>query len=281
MKKKNIFLGLMIAGASFFALSSCDNKKDDNNTINSNEGTVEKTESSISFETNGGTPIDVQITEDGHVIKPENPSKESTAQYDYTFAGWYKDQLLTDPFDFDNDTVEGVTTLYAKWDSTVREYNVTFVSTDGNSTSQTVEYGANASFPSNPTKASDSNALYNFTYEFDGWYSADGIKYASDTQIQGDVVLTPRFKVKNVTLNTSTTSRTDVTSLINENNLTDVMSYTGYDMVTFFRKTHDLKASSPIIFTLLGVVKLRAALIGGYLMRVFVFRSISAPLSEE
>ena len=232
MKKKSIFLGLMIAGASFFALSSCGSKKDDANT---NEESVEKTESSISFETNGGTPIDVQITEDGHVIKPEDPSRESTAQYDYTFAGWYKDQLLTDLFDFDNDTVEGVTTLYAKWDSTVREYNVTFVSTDGNSTTQTVEYGANASFPTNPTKESDSNALYKFTYEFDGWYNADGVKFVSDTQIQGDVVLTPRFRVKKVTLNTATTTRTDVTSLINENNLTDVISYGGYDMVTFVK----------------------------------------------
>ena len=232
MKKKSIFLGLMIAGASFFALSSCNNKKDDSG--KSNEETVEKNESSISFETNGGTPIDVQVTEDGHVIKPADPSKESTEQYDFTFAGWYKDQLLTEPFDFENDTVNSTTTLYAKWDQTVREYTVTFVSTDGISTNQTVEYGSNATFPSTPTKGADSDALYKYTYEFDGWYDSNNTKYLSDTEVHGDVTLSPRFKVKTIQLNTTAASLSDVTNLVNDKYLSDVIAYEGYDMVTFF-----------------------------------------------
>ena len=232
MKKKSIFLGLMIAGASFFALSSCGNKKDDSG--KTDEETVEKTESSISFETNGGTPIDVQVTEDGHVIKPDDPSKESTEQYDFTFAGWYKDQLLTEPFDFDNDTVDSTTTLYAKWTETVREYTVTFVSTDGVETHQTIEYGSNALFPTTPTKAADSNALYKFTYEFDGWYDTNDTKYLSDTEIHGDVTLSPIFKVKTIQLNTTASSLSDVTNLVNDKYLSDVIAYEGYDMVTFF-----------------------------------------------
>ena len=242
MKKKSIFLGLLIAGASFFALSSCGSKKTDNNDSNKtsdsgdNGGNLVLTKPTVTFETNGGSSIaSLEVDEEGKITKPDNPTKESTAQYDFSFNGWFKDQLFAEPFDFDNDTISESTTLYAKWDETVREYEVTFTLPDGNSTTQTVEYGANPTFPTNPTKESDSNALYKFTYEFDGWYDANDVKYISDTPIQGDVVLTPKFKVKTISLNMSTTTKTDVTSLINENNLSDVMSYTGYDMVTFVK----------------------------------------------
>ena len=44
----------------------------------------------------------------------------------YGFAGWYKDEGLTQIWDFDADTVTGDVTLYAKW--TEDEYNVYFCS---------------------------------------------------------------------------------------------------------------------------------------------------------
>lgn len=41
---------------------------------------------------------------------PASPERDG-----YTFTGWYKDAGLTQPWNFDTDTVGGTTTLYASW----------------------------------------------------------------------------------------------------------------------------------------------------------------------
>ena len=41
---------------------------------------------------------------------PENPQRE-----DWYFAGWYADMDLKTMWDFENDTVQGNMTLYARW----------------------------------------------------------------------------------------------------------------------------------------------------------------------
>ncbi len=45
-----------------------------------------------------------------HVTLPENPQRE-----DWYFAGWYADMDLKTMWDFENDTVQGNMTLYARW----------------------------------------------------------------------------------------------------------------------------------------------------------------------
>ena len=48
----------------------------------------------------------------GDIIpRPTDPTAEG-----YRFAGWYKDAAYTEPWDFDNDTVQESLTLYAKWE---------------------------------------------------------------------------------------------------------------------------------------------------------------------
>ena len=58
-----------------------------------------------------GLPGAVAAGADGKVTEPETaPTLEG-----YTFGGWYKEAACTTLFDFDTDTVEEATTLYAKW----------------------------------------------------------------------------------------------------------------------------------------------------------------------
>ncbi len=66
----------------------------------------------VSFVGNGGSGVSggVQVLEGGKLDNTVEPEKEG-----YTFGGWYKDSDFSDAWDFDNDTVQEDTTLYANW----------------------------------------------------------------------------------------------------------------------------------------------------------------------
>ena len=76
----------------------------------------------VTFDLNGitGTAPETQkVAKDGKVTKPTDPTDQV-----HTFAGWYKTKdattgALSDPWDFDNDTVTADMTLYAKWTRTL------------------------------------------------------------------------------------------------------------------------------------------------------------------
>lgn len=80
----------------------------------------------ISFEANGGTPVNSQnnVEHGSLLVAPEPPTKVG-----HTFSGWYHDEALTQPWKFDTDKVSGAMTLYAKW--TPEVYTVRFVSNGG------------------------------------------------------------------------------------------------------------------------------------------------------
>jgi len=68
----------------------------------------------VTFESNGGTYVSPQtgMNLNDYVIRPTDPTKEG-----YRFLGWYlDDQTFLQGWDFDNDTIKGNTTLYAKWE---------------------------------------------------------------------------------------------------------------------------------------------------------------------
>lgn len=69
------------------------------------------TECVVSFQTSGGgnvTELNVQFGE--KLTRPKDPVREG-----YRFEGWYKDIHLTEKWDFEQDTVQGNMSLYAKW----------------------------------------------------------------------------------------------------------------------------------------------------------------------
>lgn len=66
----------------------------------------------VVFMSNGGSFVDAQsgIVYGGKAVRPENPTKSG-----YVFGGWYKDEALTEPWNFSEDVVTEYTWLYAKW----------------------------------------------------------------------------------------------------------------------------------------------------------------------
>lgn len=114
----------------------------------------------VAFDSNGGSAVDSQpIVNGGKVTKPADPTRA-----DYTFDGWYKNEALTEAWDFDNDTVSANNVLYAKWTPTSGEvtYIVTFNSNGGTDVaSQSVSSGGKVTKPADPTRTG---------YTFTGWY---------------------------------------------------------------------------------------------------------------
>ena len=76
----------------------------------------------VAFESNGGSAVETKRVEAGSLIEaPDRPSKEGLV-----FAGWYKDEALTQFFDFEHTAIEESMTLYAKWlEDTRFDYDLT------------------------------------------------------------------------------------------------------------------------------------------------------------
>ena len=68
----------------------------------------------ITFNSNGGTPVASKIVnEGGKASEPSNPTRVPAGYYD--FVHWYKDKALTKKWEFAADIVNADITLYAKW----------------------------------------------------------------------------------------------------------------------------------------------------------------------
>lgn len=111
----------------------------------------------VVFNSNGGSSVQTAIYSTGdQIIKPANPTLAG-----YMFAGWFKDNLLTMPWNFDVDTVTSNTTLYAKW--TPRVYSIVLKSNGGTAyTTRSYRYGTGCALPT-PSRSG---------YTFKGWYAS-------------------------------------------------------------------------------------------------------------
>jgi len=65
----------------------------------------------VTFQTNGGSELEDIVVQFGEKIpRPEDSKREG-----YELEGWYRDIHLKDAWDFEQDTVQGNMSLYAKW----------------------------------------------------------------------------------------------------------------------------------------------------------------------
>ena len=162
----------------------------------------------VTFNSNGGSAVASKASS-GFVARPTQPTKAG-----YEFAGWYKDEGLTEEFDFGS-KIAGDITLYAKWveqgqnngdsggnnqnqggdngqgqnqgdngqgnNQPPTEYTVTFESNGGSEVTN-IKTTSKITKPTDPTK--DNN-------RFDGWYSDSGLTqlFNFDSSITSDITL--------------------------------------------------------------------------------------------
>jgi uncharacterized repeat protein (TIGR02543 family) len=117
-------------------------------------------EHKVTFNSNGGTPVPMQIVETGEsAIAPKPPPTRKCDIFD----GWFTDTELLDPFIFGISTVDDDMVLYAKWTDNACIFDVTFDSDGGTPVAtEHIEEGGTAAEPPTPTRNCD---------KFDGWYS--------------------------------------------------------------------------------------------------------------
>lgn len=129
----------------------------------------------VAFNSNGGSAVSdyTNILANAKISQPSNPTKTG-----FTFGGWYKEDTLTNAWNFNTDTVKANTTLFAKWTAlTVDTFNVSFNTGGGTVIADiaNVVSGATISAPTPPTRAG---------YTFEGWYKnilATEWNFATDT----------------------------------------------------------------------------------------------------
>ena len=121
---------------------------------------------------------------------PEAPTKAATAEYTYTFDGWYN--AVEGGEKVEDFTVKGNATYYGRFTATKNRYEIKFVDGDGNQVdaTQTVEYGTAATAPATATKA----ATDKYTYAFDGWYTAaEGGEKVTDFTVKANATYYAHF----------------------------------------------------------------------------------------
>ena len=109
------------------------------------------------------------------IVKPDDPTKDATAQYSYTFIGWTPEIAA----------VTGDAVYRATYEPTVNQYTVTWKNADDTilETDKDVPYGTMPSFDgATPAKA----ATAQYTYTFAGWAPAVA-------SVTGDVTYTATF----------------------------------------------------------------------------------------
>ena len=122
----------------------------------------------VTFDSKGGTPIAPQFVMDGgQVIQPQNQTRDEEV-----ITGWYKDEGLSEKWDFITDTVDHLTTpsftLYAKWEE-MTQYTVYFNANGGgtNPSSMMVYVGDSFNLPTGA-------GLSKPGFTFGGWNTNDG-----------------------------------------------------------------------------------------------------------
>lgn len=120
----------------------------------------------VTFKDENGTTLKTETVGYGSKpTPPSNPTKADTAQWDYTFDGWYdaNGNKWTS-----STTITGATTFTARYTAVVQKYIVRWFNYDGTllETDTDVPYGTKPTYNgSTPTKAGNAE----HSYQFAGW----------------------------------------------------------------------------------------------------------------
>lgn len=151
----------------------------------------------VTWNANGGTvsPASTTKTHGSTLGTLPTPTRASTAEYSYTFAGWFTAanggiQISS------TTTVTGNVTYYAHWTATKRSYTATFNGNGGGTPSPssiTKEY--NTALGTLPTCTRTG-------YTFLGWYTASsgGTKISTTTVVTKDITYYAQWSINSYTL---------------------------------------------------------------------------------
>lgn len=151
----------------------------------------------VTWNANGGTvsPASVSKTHGSTLGTLPTPTRAATAEYSYTFAGWFTaasggTQISS------TTTVTGNVTYYAHWTATKRSYTATFNGNGGSTPSPssiTKEY--NTTLGTLPTCSRTG-------YTFLGWYTASsgGTKISTTTVVTKDITYYAQWSINSYTL---------------------------------------------------------------------------------
>jgi len=129
----------------------------------------------VSFDSNGGNPVDSMTYTYGKSMKLPTPKKTG-----YTFAGWYTNSEFTKKIDSITSTKKSDYNLVAKW--TANKYTIAF---NKNSSSATGTMSA-LSMKYNTPKELIKNKFVRKGYKFDGWNTkkdGSGTPYANKAEV--------------------------------------------------------------------------------------------------
>ena len=151
----------------------------------------------ITWNANGGTvsPASVSKTHGSTLGALPTPTRAATAEYSYTFAGWFTaasggTQIST------TTTVTGNVTYYAHWTATKRSYTVTFNGNGGGTPSpSTITKKYNVALGTLPTCTRTGYTLL-------GWYTASsgGTKISTTTVVTKDITYYAQWSINSYTL---------------------------------------------------------------------------------
>ena len=167
---------------------------------------------SVHFNTNGGSHIAaIDVEENKAIKKPVDPTKA-----DYTFEGWFSDEALTLPFNFETLITQDIT-LYAKWKAVevvIEKFTVSFETNGGGTIdSVPVEKGKTVTKPVDPTKEN---------YTFEGWFSDEALTlpFNFETLITQDITLYAKWEavivVEKFTVSFKTNGGSEIAPMIVE-----------------------------------------------------------------
>ncbi len=150
------------------------------------------TNHTVRFDSRGGSPIDpIAVNDNATISAPVPPTLTG-----HTLAGWYRDEGLTDDWDFNSDTVTDNITLYAKW--TANSYTVRFDKNGGDTEASpgaiTADYNTTISLPAPPEKTG---------HTFTGWNTmpeGNGNAFTDVTAVTGDATVYAQWSVNRYTI---------------------------------------------------------------------------------
>lgn len=151
----------------------------------------------VTLNANGGTvsPASVSKIHGSTLGTLPTPTRAATAEYSYTFAGWFTKASGGTQIS-STTTVTGNVTYYAHWTATKRSYTATFNGNGGDTPSpSTITKEYNVALGTLPTCSRTG-------YTFLGWYTASsgGTKISTTTVVTKDITYYAQWSINSYTL---------------------------------------------------------------------------------